>query len=182
MSHISSPHVNEEFLEAVIILGKRLSFLDQHQPAEDGASLDIAPADTGCGRSLLPELEKLKVKAIAKIRDYFTNQFNNLRKPKTNIQMLQSTALLKYSGLFHFVQKEMLVIADDLRFMYVESMGRTVFNLFKSYYSQLMKLEHVVATKNDLVAVEEAALKSLFTNKVTLPPALLDRLGDSAFI
>ena len=45
-------------------------------------------------------------------------------------------------------------------------MGKTIFNLFKNYYSQLMKLEEVKADRNDLVAIEEAAVRSMFTNKV----------------
>lgn len=65
----------------------------------------------------------------------------------------------------------MNTLLDDLtscclRTVYVESMGRTLHNLFKCYYSQLLKLDFVMATKNDLIVVEEAALKSMFTNKV----------------
>ena len=52
--------------------------------------------------------------------------------------------------------------------MYVESMGRTLLNLFKSYYSQLLKQDSALATKGDLIAVEEATLKSVFTQKVDL--------------
>lgn len=55
-----------------------------------------------------------------------------------------------------------------VRSMYVESMGRTLLNLFKSYYSQLAKQDSIVVNKNDLIAVEEATLKSLFTQKVKL--------------
>lgn len=54
------------------------------------------------------------------------------------------------------------------RSMYVESMGRTLLNLFKSYYTQLTKLDLLMATKSDLIAVEEATLKSIFTNKVDM--------------
>ena len=50
--------------------------------------------------------------------------------------------------------------------MYIDSMGRTLYNLFRNYNMQLTKLELVVATKQNLVAVEEAALKSMFTQKV----------------
>jgi Ni2+-binding GTPase involved in maturation of urease and hydrogenase len=50
--------------------------------------------------------------------------------------------------------------------MYVESMGRTLLNLFKSYYAQLLKQDLVIATKGDLIAVEEATLKNMFTQKV----------------
>ncbi len=188
-THITSTVVNEGFLEAVVNLSKRLSYLEQTSPAKDGSSLDVAPSETYYGRSLLPELEKLKIKAIAKIRDYFTTQFAAIRKPKTNIQVLQTNALVKYAKLFQFIQTESPPVADDLRYahlygvclsshllrvcccarsMYVESMGRTLLNLFKCYYTQLTKLDLVMATKSDLIAVEEATLKSIFTNKVDM--------------
>lgn len=38
--------------------------------------------------------------------DYFTRKFQELRKPKTNIQVLQQSSLLKYSKLLLFVQME----------------------------------------------------------------------------
>lgn len=177
LNHITSPYVNDGFLEAVVTLGKRLNYLEQDRPASDGSSLDLAPSDTGCGRSLLPELEKLKIKAIAKIRDHFTNQFGNIRKPKTNICMLQQTALLRYAPLFHFLNREQVVVADELRALYVESMGRTVLNLFKSYYTQLLKLEQVVANKNDVLVIEEATIKSLFSQKVQHPSQIRGMLG-----
>jgi hypothetical protein len=47
-------------------------------------------------------------------------------------------------------------------------MGRTLLNLFKSYCTQLLKLDVVIATKNDLIGVEEVMLKSMFTQKVRL--------------
>jgi hypothetical protein len=49
----------------------------------------------------------------------------------------------------------------------MESMGKTLLNLFRSYCSQLLKLELLMAGKNDLIAVEEATLKSVFTQKVS---------------
>lgn len=52
--------------------------------------------------------------------------------------------------------------------MYVESMSKTLISLFKSYYTQLLKCEVVLGTKNDLIVAEEAALKSLFSTKVCL--------------
>jgi hypothetical protein len=45
------------------------------------------------------------------------------------------------------------------RIIYIESMGKTLQNLFKSYCSQLLKLELLMASKTDLIAVEEATLK-----------------------
>jgi hypothetical protein len=66
------------------------------------------------------------------------------------------------------------------RTLYVESMGRTIHNLFKCYCAQLSKLDLVLANKNDLIVVEEASLKSMFSQKVcgiylsvVLPPSIL---------
>mmetsp|Transcript_10512 Transcript_10512/g.23326 ORF Transcript_10512/g.23326 Transcript_10512/m.23326 type:complete len:663 (-) Transcript_10512:102-2090(-) len=177
-ARIVQADINDDFLDAVVMLTERLKYLEQTQPAADGSSLDLAPSETHCGRMLLPEFEKLKIKAISKIRDYMTAQFTAIRKPKTNIQMVQQNALVKYAPLFHFIQREACAVADDLRSMYVESMGRTLLNLFKSYYSQLAKLDQVVASKGDLIAVEEATLKSMFSAKVEKKESDTFALGD----
>mmetsp|Transcript_20438 Transcript_20438/g.34213 ORF Transcript_20438/g.34213 Transcript_20438/m.34213 type:complete len:714 (-) Transcript_20438:96-2237(-) len=167
-ARIVAADINEDFLDAIVTLTQRLKYLELADPAPDGSSLDIAPSETYCGRMLLPEFEKLKLKAISKIREYLTAQFTAIRKPKTNIQMMQQNALVKYAPLFHFVESEATIVADDLRSMYVESMGRTLVNLFKVYYAQLLKLEQVLATKGDFIAVEEGTLKNVFTSKVDL--------------
>eukprot|EP01035_Chromulina_nebulosa_P021447 gene21447-27780_t len=59
-------------------------------------------------------------------------------------------------------------VADELRTMYVESMSKTLQNLFKAYYNQLTRLDLVVATKNDVIVIEEASLKSMFTQKISM--------------
>ena len=114
---IVSPNINEDFLEAVVTLSQRLKYLEQTTPAADGSSIDVAPVDTSYGRTILPELERLKIKAVGKIRDYFINQFNGIRKPKSNIQMLQQNALIKYSKLFTFLQHESPSVAEELRYL-----------------------------------------------------------------
>ena len=50
--------------------------------------------------------------------------------------------------------------------VYIESMGKTLLNLFKSYSSQLLKLDLIIMSKTDLIAVEDAAMKSMFMQKV----------------
>jgi hypothetical protein len=71
------------------------------------------------GRALLPDLEKLKIKAIAKTRDYFLSQFQALRKPKTNVQMVQQNSLCKYALLLQFVHTEAPAASEDLRYKHL---------------------------------------------------------------
>jgi len=82
--------------------------------------------------------------------------------------MMQQNSLIKYSKLFLFVQHESPVVADELRSIYVETMGKTILNVFKSYYAQLMKLDLVMTSKSDLIVIDDAPLKSMFSSKVDM--------------
>jgi vacuolar protein sorting-associated protein 52 len=167
MTTIADNTIDEEFLEAVVDLSNKFNYIQLSTPAKDGSSLEIAPVDTKTSIVLLPELEKLKTLAISKIRDYFTTQFMALRKPKTNVQILQQSSLIKYAPLYRFLQQDAEAAADDLRIVYIESMGKTVFHLFKNYYAQLLKLDASSATKSDTIALEETTLKTMFTTTVS---------------
>ena len=69
--------------------------------------------------------------------------------------MIQKHALLKYKFLMTFLMEQKPDVAGEVRGMYIESMGRTLFLLFKAYYAQLNRLDLQVANKHDLIAIEE---------------------------
>ena len=52
-----------------------------------------------------PELERLRAKAVAKAREYLMSRTYALRKPKTNIQILQQNMLLRFRYLVTFLRK-----------------------------------------------------------------------------
>lgn len=52
-----------------------------------------------------PELERLRAKAVAKAREYLMSRIYALRKPKTNIQILQQNMLLRFRYLVTFLRK-----------------------------------------------------------------------------
>jgi vacuolar protein sorting-associated protein 52 len=113
---ISSAPVNEEFVQAVVDLSKKLHYLQQKAPSRDGTSLDLIPSETHVGQTLLPELERLKTRCMTKIKDYFVMKFKELRKPKTNIQMLQQNSLIKFAPLLKFLQEENEAAAEEIRY------------------------------------------------------------------
>lgn len=47
--------------------------------------------------------------------------------------------------------------AEEIRVVYIESMGRTISALFRAYHAQLMKLELEMTSRHDLIAVEVRA-------------------------
>ncbi len=167
--------VNEDFLDAVLSVCSKLKFLlklvdkereEMEKEVGDGLSVelpgpvaaislsiedDVSIINTHAARLLLPELQKLKGKAISKAKDYFAAQFSALRKPKTNVQMLQQNALVRYASLYAVLKHENEHVAEELKSIYTESMSRTLHNIFKTYIAQLNKLDSKIASKSDLL-------------------------------
>jgi hypothetical protein len=59
------------------------------------------------------------------------HKINELRKPKTNVQMLQNTGLLKYHHLMQFLMEKAPDVAEEVRATYMDSMSRTLHSIFK---------------------------------------------------
>jgi len=55
----------------------------------------ISP-DSKAVKELQPELEKLKARASVRLREFLIEQISLLKKPKTNIQIVQKNVLGKY--------------------------------------------------------------------------------------
>lgn len=81
---ICDAEVNETYLQYLVELHKKIQFVT-------GKSDDIAAK-----KDVEPELEKLKLRAVAKIREFLLNKVYSLRKPKTNVQIIQQNILIKY--------------------------------------------------------------------------------------
>jgi hypothetical protein len=96
------------------------------------------------------ELERLRIKAIQKIRDFFIQKFHSLRKPKTNIQLLQTNVLKKYKPLVDFLQVHGADIFREIRALYVETMGKVLKAALQNYISALsvLKLESGPSSRN----------------------------------
>ena len=91
-----------------------------------------------------------------------------MKKGKTNISIIQQNSLVKYAKLFKFLLREAPAMGHDVRSAYVDVMQKLVINLFKNYYACLLRMDILVATKNDLLVVEDASMKSIFTQKIDL--------------
>ena len=60
----------------------------------------------------------------------------------------------RYKYLMQFMCDNVPEAAEEIRVVYIESMGRTISALFRAYHAQLMKLELEMTTRHDLIAVE----------------------------
>jgi len=90
-SRLLRAEVNEQYAEYARELHTKIKFV--HQDETKGArSCEL----------ISPELEKLRIKVVTKIREFLLRQIQNLRKP-TNVQVRQSSEMVKYKFLNQFL-------------------------------------------------------------------------------
>ncbi|KAF8774759.1 Vacuolar protein sorting-associated protein 52 like protein [Argiope bruennichi] len=146
---------DKEFLEDLQILDHKIAFVKEQ-----------SFKDAKCCQDVKDVLEKLKTKAISKIREYLLQKIYTFRKPMTNYQVPQN-ALLKYKFFYQFLMTHERDIAREVREEYLDTMSKILFSYFKMYTSRLMKLQfEEVADRDDLMGVEDTAKRNILSRKV----------------
>lgn len=123
--------VDDTFHEHLLNLHKKLNFLEKNEAAQNSAAY----------KDVAPELEKLRVKAISKSRDYLMQRIYALRKPKTNIQILQQNVLLKYKYLVTFLRLHGGDIFNEVRVAYIDTLSRVLSSHFRAYLAAIERLK-----------------------------------------
>ncbi|CAK1549977.1 unnamed protein product [Leptosia nina] len=156
------PVIDKEFMVQLAILNQKLNFVKEQDFKETKACHDVKDV-----------LEKLKIKAIAKIRTYILEQIYKFRKPMANYQIPQN-AMLKYKFFFEFVLANERNVAQEICNEYIDTLSKVYYSYFKSYASRLDKLKYEeVPTKDDLMGIEDGSKggffqKSNLKNKSTI--------------
>ncbi|XP_016504959.1 vacuolar protein sorting-associated protein 52 A [Nicotiana tabacum] len=136
--------VNEEYMRTLEILSKKLKFADADPMVKTSKAL----------KDVQPELEKLRQKAVSKVFDFMVQKLYALRKPKTNIQILQQSILLKYKYILSFLKEHGKEVYLEVRAAYIDTMNKVLSAQFRAYIQALEKLQLDIATSNDLIGVE----------------------------
>ncbi|KAL9183797.1 hypothetical protein ACHAXT_004653 [Thalassiosira profunda] len=123
MAHvICRGEVDEMFLECVKDLEEKYAYVQmtaQNLNDPDCAdpnlesSAGIPPASTAAGKEMVDHLSKLRLQAVDRTRAYFLKVMKQLRRPKD----------------------------AQIRDVYVESMSKTLYTLFRTYHKQLLLLD-----------------------------------------
>jgi vacuolar protein sorting-associated protein 52 len=157
--------VNASFQQAI----RDLSHLykDTHESEPQDWSCGKPPSRTAAGKEMQAHVHQLRLVAVSRIRSFFLEQMAMLRKPQTNIRILQSHGLLHYADLYEFLMDAAPEIAQELFQVYTESMAKTLYALFRTYQAQLIQLDATkyAATRMDVIAVEDAYLRDSITTK-----------------
>ncbi|XP_038226822.1 vacuolar protein sorting-associated protein 52 homolog isoform X3 [Dermochelys coriacea] len=149
---LEAPVTEQDFLEQLHELNNKMNYVKEQAFRETMACTDVHHV-----------LDRLKVKAVTKIREFVLQKIYSFRKPMTNYQIPQN-ALLKYRFFYQFLLGNERSVAQELREQYVETMSKIYLSYFKSYTSRLMKIQYEeVAEKDDLMGVEDTAKKGFFS-------------------
>lgn len=136
--------VNEEYMSTLEILSKKLKFVE----------LDTMVKMSKALKDVQPELEKLRQKAVSKVFDFIVQKLYALRKPKTNIQILQQNILLKYKYVVTFLKEHGKEVYVEVRGAYIDTMNKVLSAHFWAYIQALEKLQLDIATSSDLIGVD----------------------------
>jgi hypothetical protein len=162
---ISKGPINSQFQQAI----KELTHLydDTYCKTPQDWACGKAPADTVAGEEMQAHIKQLRLVAVSRIREYFFQQMVLLRKPQTNIRILQSHGLLHYADMYDFLLHASPDVAKELFRTYTQSMSKTLYALFRTYQAQLIQLDATkyAATRQDVLAVEDAFLRDSITTK-----------------
>lgn len=143
---------DKDFLNQLYILNHKISFVKEQSHKDVKSCQDVKDI-----------LEKLKIKAVTKIRSYLLEQISKFRKPMTNYQIPQRS-ILKYKFFFEFALINEPAVAQEICGEYVDTMSKIYYSYFKYYSSLLSKLMfETQATRDDLMGVEETTRSGLFT-------------------
>ncbi|KAL3872237.1 hypothetical protein ACJMK2_040173 [Sinanodonta woodiana] len=151
INHIlQTPVTEREFLEQLHELNHKINFAKEQSFKDARSCQDVKDI-----------LEKLKLKAIAKIREFLLQKINSFKKPMSNYQIPQN-AMLKFRFFNEFLMANERHVAKEVRDEYLDTMSKIYNSYFKGYISRLMKLQfEEVATKDDLMAVDDSAKKDI---------------------
>lgn len=148
---LDTPVTEQAFLEQLQVLDHKIAFIKEQGFREARAAVDVRDV-----------LEKLKVKAVTKIREFLLLKINQLKKPLANFQIPQN-AMLRFKFYFRFLQSVNREVAREVRDEYVDTMGKIIFSYFKSYTGRLARLQfEEAASREDLLGAEEAQAKGFF--------------------
>ena len=134
------PVTDQGFIEALHELNHKIKFVREQKFAGTNAAGDVESV-----------IEKLKFKAIAKIREFMLQKILSFRRPLTNYQIPQN-ALLKHRFFYEFLLNNDRITAEQIQDEYIETTSKIQYSYFNSYMSKLWKLKFKKnAGKNDLI-------------------------------
>lgn len=121
--------INEAYVHSIVKLSTKLANLRRYDSLENKSVKEIEP-----------ELTKLKLKACERVKGFISQQIDKLKRPKTNIQIIQQNDLVNYRVFLYFLKEHSVQTFLDLSQNYAKLLSKIYANNFKVYLNDLNKL------------------------------------------
>ena len=156
-------------MKHLVRLDKRLRFL----------KTDPNAAASAAARDVAPELARLRAKAALKARDFLMQKLYSLRRPKTNVQIIQQNVLLKYKYLVAFLRAHAPEILVEIRACYVETMSGLLKQALQGHVRSLAELQR--SAPRELLVPDESYEAAAAATKRNAAAAATTETSSSPF-
>ena len=151
LNEITDNEIDDDFIEKIHTLNTKLLIFQSGELPQSNAIEEIG---NYCNNSV-PELRKTLAKVCSKIYTFIYNKLQMIKKPNTNIQILQQSVLLKYLTLVGFLKKHSIIMFQELIKIYISLMEKIYYTLSSKYISELNKLINDKSNKFSLIVTED---------------------------
>ncbi|KYQ91913.1 Vps52 / Sac2 family protein [Tieghemostelium lacteum] len=150
--YLLKSEINQDYIKKLQKLDVKITIFDEYKL--------IAP--TLC-TSNEPQLSKLTVDSIIKIREFLADNLNSGFK-KLSEKRQKQAKLAPMGYLFQFLFKYSSYTASEVLKSFVENAEKYYSTYYKNYISALLKMQDDNTGKNDFLGAQTSKLKSLFTS------------------
>jgi hypothetical protein len=148
--------INDDYLARLRQLDSTLVQLKNSELVTSQAMKDLGTLSSYSVDFAAPVIEKLKVRIIGRLRNFLIATMEALKKPRTNICIIQQNTLLKYKELPRFLKSHGQAIFLELSNYYCELMCGLYMGFFQAYIASVSKLQVEKVTKYDDIMADEA--------------------------
>ncbi len=149
---MESPVSEPAYLEHLQNLEHKINFLKEQSFRDAKSCNDVKDV-----------VEKLKIKAVGKIREYLLEKINSFKKPMSNYHIQQNT-IIKFRFYFKFLVANNREVAKEIKEQYIDTMSKVTFAYFKSYSGRLAKLQYdEQPSHDDLLGVDDTQPRGFFS-------------------
>ncbi|KAJ3273286.1 hypothetical protein HDV01_004644 [Terramyces sp. JEL0728] len=164
---ICEGEINEFFIHHLHELNVKMAYVVANEDKQVKALKNVGP-----------ELERLRIKAADKIREFLLKKIESLKAPNTNIALIQQNALLKYKELFWFLMERFTPVGLEIHANYIVIVSTYFSTAFDKYVKVMNKLQTSIADKNDVIGSDDGSKRGLFGIRTVKDTTNLYTMGD----
>lgn len=141
-AHVSS----KRFEDALTTLDDKLRYVDEHEDVRMSAAF----------RDVAIEMERLRLAAVKRCRDFLMDKMYEMRHPNSNIQV-QQNVLIRYTGMISFLRVHGHSMYDEIYTTYIASVTSKFMEIFRNYWASMEGLEETIVPPDLLLGSPASA-------------------------